>query len=544
MGKNGMTRRSFLRGVTGIAVSPLLVNALPFTPIEVAAQSSQCTIDPTLLLDRANRSYELREAAALLERESGIIEQFCNGDEATFPNASANFTKTLRHNEFGEVRLDHYGALLLALSTGEPADFEAIPMRGILKLADPQAAYAFELEGPDSHQMDMAPAPGFVTAETAGEMVELYWQAITRDIPFGDYSNNPLIAQAGSELSQLLDFRGPKVNRIVDSQTIFRGSSTGDLVGPLLSQFLWQSVPYGAITFEQKVRVPIAGDDHMIAYEDWLSVQNGTVVSELNYDGTPRYIRNYRDMGEYVHQDISFQSYLSAAYILLGMGAPFDSGNPYLYSNSQESFVTFGDPHLFYLIGSIATRALKCAWFHKWLVHRRLRPEAMGARIHSTNIGLTPYLVHNDVLLSEAVGYVFEQNGTYLLPQAYPEGSPTHPSYPAGHAVVAGACVSVLKAFFDEDFVIQEPVISSPDGLSLLPLESQELTVGGELTKLASNMAFGRNAAGVHFRSDGVEGLKLGESIAVSVLNELRSTYNENFEGFTLTKFDGTRIVI
>ncbi len=33
------------------------------------------------------------------------------------------------------------------------------------------------------------------------------------------------------------------------------------------------------------------------------------------------------------------------------------------------------------------------------------------------------------------------------LPMAFQEGSPMHPSYGAGHATVAGACVTILKAY-------------------------------------------------------------------------------------------------
>jgi hypothetical protein len=35
--------------------------------------------------------------------------------------------------------------------------------------------------------------------------------------------------------------------------------------------------------------------------------------------------------------------------------------------------------------------------------------------------------------------------------------------------------------------------------------------VGGELHKLAFNMAFGRDAAGVHYRKDQIEGIVLAE---------------------------------
>lgn len=43
-----------------------------------------------------------------------------------------------------------------------------------------------------------------------------------------------------------------------------------------------------------------------------------------------------------------------------------------------------------------------------------------------------------------------------LLPQAFPEGSPVYPSYPADHAVS-----SVFKAHLDGDFIISTSWIST-----------------------------------------------------------------------------------
>ena len=102
----------------------------------------------------------------------------------------------------------------------------------------------------------------------------------------------------------------------------------------------------------------------------------------------------------------------------------------------------------------------------------------------------------------------------------------------------------MLKAFFNESFVIPNPVQASADGLSLLPYSGPALTVGGELDKLAGNFALGRDFAGVHWRSDGIEALKLGENVAIGILEDYRATYNETFAGFSLTKFDGSQITI
>jgi hypothetical protein len=64
------------------------------------------------------------------------------------------------------------------------------------------------------------------------------------------------------------------------------------------------------------------------------------------------------------------------------------------------------------------------------------------------------------------------------------------------------------------------------------------------LNKLAANIARARDAAGVHWRSDGMNGLLLGEAVAIRIHQDLMSNYWEPFAGFQLTKFDGKSIVI
>jgi hypothetical protein len=141
--------------------------------------------------------------------------------------------------------------------------------------------------------------------------------------------------------------------------------------------------------------------------------------------------------------------------------------------------------------------------------------------------------------------------GNAFLPMAFPEGSPTHPAYGAGHATVAGACVTILKAWFRESTKLVDlgvtPVQPTDDGLGLVPYtgsDAGDLTVGGELNKLASNVANGRNIAGVHWRSDATESLKLGEQVAIGILRDQKECYNEPFNGFSLRKFDGTVVTV
>ncbi len=119
-----------------------------------------------------------------------------------------------------------------------------------------------------------------------------------------------------------------------------------------------------------------------------------------------------------------------------------------------------------------------------------------------------------------------------------------HTSYGSGHSTVAGACVTILKAWFDESAVIPNPVVPSIDGTTLEPYQGPPLTVGGELNKICSNISQGRNIAGVHWRTDATEANLLGEAVAISILRNQRATYNEPFNGFTFTKFDGKTITV
>jgi membrane-associated phospholipid phosphatase len=298
----------------------------------------------------------------------------------------------------------------------------------------------------------------------------------------------------------------------------------------------------------------LPGIDYITDFNTWLAVQRGVSQPAAASDPIPRYLRNGRDLGQWVHIDVLFQAYFQALLILFGSGAPFDNGNPYRNNQSQEGFGTFGGPHIAALMCEVATRALKAIWFQKWFVHKRLRPEVFACRVDRTKYHGADYPVHPEILTSLSTnsrlkGYL--PAGNALLPMAFPEGSPTHPSYGAGHATVAGACVTVLKAWFRENAKLVDlgltPMQPTDDGLNLIPYtgaDAGELTVGGELNKIASNVAIGRNIAGVHWRSDATESLKLGEQVAIGILREAKACYNEDFDGFRLVKFDGTQITI
>ena len=278
---------------------------------------------------------------------------------------------------------------------------------------------------------------------------------------------------------------------------------------------------------------------------DWLNVQRGGAPLERATLAAPTFIYNNRTLGEYVHQDVVWQAYFNAALQLLGLGgAALDPNNPYLANPNQGAFTSFGGPFVLHLLTYAGNLALSGAWYHKWLVHRRLRPETFGGRLHHQMESGRSYEIHPDLLNSAGAARAASTTGGWFLSQAYPEGSPTHPAYPAGHATIAGSCCTVLKAFFNEDYVLPAPVVADRTGSVLNPWQGADLIVGGEIDKLAANISLGRDAAGVHYRSDGIDGLTIGEQQALQLLADHSQTYREDFAGFTLRKFDGNRVVV
>lgn len=549
MSEEKASRRDLLAGAGGFAALALAAKTWA-APLPRPAQAAEIPAGPAAADaadaagNRAQKAFQLRVKAAEAARDMPAARSAANGDEGGIPGYAACFSKCLPHDRLGQVDSGAYDLLLAALASGEPRDFELIPIGGKVKLANPQGALAFNLVGPDPAQPALEPAPAFASAEQAGEMAELYWHALARDIPFDRYESDPLVAEAAADLTRLSDFRGPRDNGAVTPKTLFRGAAEGDLNGPYISQFLWKDIFFTPIRVEQRVRTAVAGLDYLTDFGEWLQSQNGTIAGVNRFDERPRYLRNGRDLGEYLHRDFTYQAPLSACLILLKMGALPDGGNPYKHSRTQSGFATFGAPALLSLLATVTQVALSACWYQKWLVHRRLRPEEMGGRVEVHRQGKARHPLHRDLLDSAALAATLRRRGNALLPVAYPEGCPVHPSYPAGHAAIAGACVTVLKAFFDESYVLPQPVTASPDGLSLLPWQGAPLTLGGELDKLASNIAIGRDFAGVHWRSDSQGGLLLGERVALQVLREMKLTGNELFAGFNLRTFGGERLTI
>ncbi len=547
---DGANRRKFISGLSCAAAASIAASATALSSVAEAAgaQSNATTASSSSGSSRAQQSFQNRVNAARTELNVPVPQQITNGDEQRYPNRIGNYSKGLLHNNIGEVEPASYQSLLKAVRSGEPQDFEQIQLGGNTPLVDPQCGLAFDLEGTDCHQLAIGTPPAVASQQMADTAVESYWMALCRDVNFTQYGNEPVTQAAIAELNSLPAFLGP---RPVTPQNLFRGFTPGDVLGPYPSQFILHPLTYGAIPITQMMTTYVPDLDYMTDQTSWLAAQNGQGPFAANQaDPNIQHIRNGRGLSAYVHLDVLFEAYFNACIMLVDLGAPLDPNNPYVSSHIQTGFGTFGSPHLKTLVAEVAQRALKAVWFMKWFVHRHLRPEAFGGLVHMTKTNQASYPLHPDVLNSHAVAEVFAKNNSYFLPHAFPEGCPQHPSYGQGHGTVAGACATIVKAWFNDlapltsipGFTIMQP---SEDGFSLVPYEgsdANQLTIGGEMNKLAANIAIGRNHAAVHWRHDYTDSLPLGEAVAISMLSDMAHNWNENFEGFSFTKFNGQRI--
>lgn len=532
-----------------------------------------------------------------------------NGDEwLEFGDAKyiGNFHKTLpRHsNGTGEVNTGSYKAFAEICDLG--GDFESVPAsKGATKLINPQAGRASEILGPNPINIHMIPAPSVLSESTAAEMVELYWMANLRDVEFNKFQANNDVGSAINDISisyqKSLDSKNRNSYDIrlgldlpmnasgaldISPKTLFRCGLKDEEHGPLVSQFLLHDINYGAQLIQQTQVPYVTGGNYLENFSDWFTAQetgkdsDGNAYGDCNnysnqrnyYGAARRHIATMRDLARFVNRDALHQAYFNAALLLNNWGAPLDSGNPYNMSgyNRQVGFGTLGGPNLLALVSEVASRALKVVWRQKWL-HRRLRPEAYGGHLHLQVIGekIKGKTINPDYGLPNAFFNPLKRK-SYLLPLAFTAGSPAHPAYGAGHATVAGACVTILKAWFHEDEKIKDVMtaaaknpkdpspyfpknptleILKPGKLTPAPLQpytnpdAKVMTVGGELNKLASNVAMGRSMGGVHWRSDNTRSLRLGEQVATIMLSRILPTYAER-PSLSYTNFDKNIVTI
>lgn len=555
--------------------------------------------NPAASDERRLEAYRVRNRANLAAQAKRHPQHKTNGEEDQAELCRlTNFRKGLPHTDDGEVDVCDYDDFRKACEGQSLRAFKKLPIGSteaeFRKWESPTAGAIYDLEGPDAQAVTMPPAPKLNSDALAMEMAEVYLMALLRDVPFTDYAKDARVKNAAHALDCMPrnGISGALKKRKITPQNLFRGEGPGVTDGPLISQFLLVGtrditepkdkakarginscdsgmIEYGAQLIDQRVRTAVPQRDFMQDLDSWVHVQRGFDVPNIDKKDfvqpgnkklpTRRFITAGRDVATYVHFDQLYQAYLNACLILLSTKAELQPGLPHAGATRTKGFAQFGGPHVLTLVTEVATRALKAVRYQKFTQHRRGRPEQLAGLISQykkyENSANNPFAAMKplvDKLDSVMYGtqpllkaVLKHNNGKgYFLPMAFPEGSPMHPAYGAGHATVAGACVTILKAFFKTDVKIKDVYVPASNGRKLTTTKSTPLTIEGELNKLAANISIGRNMAGVHYYTDYSESLKMGEKIALQILDEQADTYPEKVVMRLRRFIDGKKVVI
>ncbi len=109
------------------------------------------------------------------------------------------------------------------------------------------------------------------------------------------------------------------------------------------------------------------------------------------------------------------------------------------------------------LIARAGREALLAAFYQKYYAHFRCRPETYAGRIHaqeyaddsSADFEIDGLVTDAEILERQRQLRASGDGDPGFLSTVYIEGSPVHPAYPSGHSVIAGACGTVLKTWFE-----------------------------------------------------------------------------------------------
>ncbi len=451
------------------------------------------------------------------------------------------------------------------------------------KLEDPAGGLGFE---PISKSHYLIPSPiEFISINSslgAMELSEVFCMSLCRDIKISELlsSTDPTTVmlkprdENGNELGYSLPVQSiidilnsyPNSNWPVESGlnmgNLFRGKLPDELIGQYISQLLILDVPFGKATFEQKYK-PEWDTTFSVTTEGFLKIQDGVTSGfPTKGDISARRVTTLRDLGSLVKNDPAYGLYFTAGLISAkaGLSALTNPGN-------GSAFLDTGGPDFLTSIAAVCRAALRSGWLTKWQNALKIRPEEAAGRLSWYEMASTKpselqdwVSFFNSDLLNTVKMWTSTQGSTQdssFLPLLYDEGSPTHPAYPAGHACVAGACCTIIKAFIkthesNGDKILWSsvfgPIQKVDETGNLVDTVDSNETIVGEINKLCSNVSIGRNIAGVHYRSDADAGILMGETVAISYLLAMTKSYypsmlTDHIE-FILEKFNGDLVVI
>ena len=463
----GHGRREFLSRVGGTtAAAAALAGALPAPVAAHGDDDVQHFRDVHGMSPRAREAFEVRLKAALFQMRRGTSQHRSNGDERRYEKEIGSFSKFLPHDANGEVDGAAFAALVHAMRTADPADFELIPLGGAGKLVNPQAGFAFGFSA-----RTRRPTPVRVRRDSpARKRQARWWSCIGRRDARRALRS---VRHRSDDCGGVRGTVGPeRLPRPEDWRRRDAGQISGDRPAGVS-----RSRPSSRRCCGSRSTMDLPGRsarrhyafghngsnaDYLWDYMEWLTVQNGGAPPRpQQFVGTTRrYIITARDSTEWLHRDFSHQGGTNAVFILMANGVlGLAPGNPYVTSRTQLGNFTLGGSQILDSVASIANNALQACWFHKWSVDRKVRPEEFGGFIdNKLTLGL-PRPIHRRGARLGSAGALAREARDGAVAEAFAEGCPVHPAYPSGHSAFCGAWGTILKAFFNTEAVIANPVV-------------------------------------------------------------------------------------
>lgn len=453
------------------------------------------------------------------------------------------------------------------------------------RLVDSYCIFDNDIIGPYKSSYTLPLAPLIESNEAGAQLLEVYAMALLRDVPLSvinSSSINSYMNEIVSDLNLVNVYLGAPTDPLAGNQItrklLFRENTVGDRIGPYVSQFLYYTILYSNYEFVQNQYITIKTasgfnlnpnlsnvnfeEDFMLTRDvtpgSFVEMWDATTTTDpRSLTTTKRYMTTIRDCAIFINKDQPWQLPYMAGALLMQKNVRLG-----FFSSPRQGqkFINLGPVDFYDIMSKASKLAMNASWLWKYK-QLRVRPEEMAYQLDLTlnpptvpGLNFPTSLTSNNILNKVARGYInISGIGVtgYLMPQTYRIGSPCHSSQPSGHATIAGAMITILKAWWNCDSYMKayEPDLTTdPSGNTLGPVGTTGgndfyLRVGDELDKLASNCGVFRNFAGIHYRGDADTGLDLGEQVAIDLLEDLVKKYSNNL-AFRFAKRNGQIVTI
>ncbi len=397
----------------------------------------------------------------------------------------------------------------------------------------------------------------------------IQWPSRHMSLPSGDGSLLDLLSLS---VPGDADHRVPSSKRRDDQP--FVAQADGPRSDAILSTFLAVAPPRAAGPSGSALGVPgVADPGAAQPMSHWLRWIEAACGARLPFpgraDSARRDIRTPRELALQVHRRHACQPYFAAALLILARGTPLDPGLP----RTPLGTSLWNGPRALDLM----LRGVRRAEVHGPRADRRpraARPGVVAARWSLMQSG-EDLRAGPDALLEQAalnrvktaaprlLDWVARMNraaGTGGFAMPTPDGGACDgwtpldfhqnlmlpsvdrgadrfcPSLGAGQAVLAGTMVTLLKALF-------APPNSEPNDEADGEPKGAARGIGVELDRLAANMTSARTIAGGFYDAENREGLRYGQSLALTLLREQLESDGQ-VAGLELRDFDGRRIAL